>query len=81
MQACYKKDDTNKCYIWLCTWPKHMDVTLEHVRKEYTCEKDGTQGIDDTHGGCTSSKMLHYNDIINVINGHHSSRKDATIAS
>jgi hypothetical protein len=37
MQACYKKDYTNKCYIWLCTWPKHMDVTLEHVTKEYTC--------------------------------------------
>jgi hypothetical protein len=34
-----------------------------------------------THGGCTSSKMLHYNNIINVIKGHYSSRKDATIAS
>jgi hypothetical protein len=37
IEACYKKDDTKKCYIWLCTWPKHMDVILEHFTKEYTC--------------------------------------------
>lgn len=59
---------------------KTHGVTLEHVRKEYTCGSMVHKELM-THGGCTSSKMLHYNNIINVIKGHYSSRKDATIAS
>ncbi len=57
----------------------HMAKT--HGCYTWTCYKGIYMWEDGTHGGCTSSRMLHYNDIINVIKGHYSSRNDVTITS